>query len=37
MYSYSAAFTLDRYDHVIDDMKKANSDKMQVPIEQFQT
>ncbi len=33
---YSAAFTLDRYGHVIDDMKKASSDKMQVFIEQLQ-
>ena len=27
---YSAAFTLDRYGHVVDSMKKASADRMQV-------
>lgn len=26
---YSAAFTLDKYGHVVDEMRKASSDRMQ--------
>ena len=33
---YSAAFTLDRYGHVVDSMKKASADRMQVFIENLQ-
>lgn len=33
---YSAAFTLDRYGHVVDSMKKASADRMQVFIESLQ-
>ncbi len=33
---YSAAFTLDRYGHVTETMKKASADRMQVFIEQLQ-
>ena len=33
---YSAAFTLDRYGHVTETMKRASADRMQVFIESFQ-
>ena len=33
MVHYSAAFTLDKYGHVVDEMRKASSERMQKLIE----